>query len=200
MNGSYETHKVVTFGVDGGESLELENGDLIGVVDSSFVYPTFKSIKEKEVKEIPSKMVFHYKCDSAKCEFPIATLKESTELRSLGIKQTAEIVVDTINSNQQLFTARNCGGYIFQAAGKSLIIIQNGSIEPNDDTRFGFMDLTETRRRFIHQYEISKLRNAQASMNAEPSKSLFPIFVSGAGGSIVGAGALFGVLKLLHKI
>ena len=156
-----ESYKKVNFGVDGQQELQLEEVDITTVVDSSFVYPSFKDVKDKEMTDIPTKLIFNYKCDSNKCEFPITALRESVELKSIGIKETAEVIVHTIDAHQQLFTARQCGGYIFQTAG-SLVLIQNDSVVPSDETRFGFVDLTEMRRRLIHQYEMSKLRKAES--------------------------------------
>lgn len=195
MNGSFESHKKVNFGVDGKQELQLEEVDIMTVVDSSFVYPSFKSVKDKEMTEIPTKLIFNYKCDSNKCEFPITALRESVELKSIGIKETAEVIVHTIDAHQQLFTARQCGGYIFQAAGKSIVLIQNDSVVPSDETRFGFVDLTETRRRLIHQYEMSKLRKAPSSSNAHWST-----VGSAIGGGGFAAAIVLGTLKALKKI
>lgn len=150
--------------MDGQQELQLEEVDITTVVDSSFVYPSFKSVKGKEMVEIPTKLIFNYKFDSNKCEFPITAFRESAELKSIGIKETAEVIVRTIDA-QQLFTARQRGGYIFQAAGKSLVLIQNDSVVPSDETRFGFLDMTETRRRLIHQHEMSKLRKEGMASN-----------------------------------
>ena len=184
--------KKVNFGL---QELQLEEVDIVNVVDSSFVYPSFKSVKDKEMTEIPSKLIFHYKCDSNKCEFPIMTLKESIELKSSGTKETAEVIMHTIDAHQQLFTARQCGGYIFQAAGKSLVLIQNDSVVPNDETRFGFIDLTETRRRLIRQREMSKHLKVLSERNDIEQKA-----VSAIGGGCVGAVVVLAALKVLKKI
>jgi len=204
VNGSYDSHKSVKFGVDGQQDLQLEEVDITSVVDSSFVYPSYKSVKDKEIKEIPTKLVFHYKCNSNRCEFPMTALKESMHLKSCGIKETTEVIVHTIDSNQQLFTARQCGGYIFQAAGKSLFLIQNDSVVPNDETCFGFVDLTKARRRLIHQYEMNKLRSAQAERmptgQKTPSAVLNGSWTSAAIGTGFGAAAMLGTLKFLKKI
>lgn len=204
MSASYEPHKIVAFGVDGKQQpLELAEVDILTVVDSSFVYPSFKSVKEKEIKEISSRLIFHYKCDSSNCEFPITALKESVDLKSTGTKETAEVIVNAIDAHQQLFTARQCGGYIFQAAGKSLILLQNDSVAPSDDTRFGFVDLTETRRRLIHQYEMSKMRKTQSErFKIEQKAALFtstPLLLT-VGSGIGGGCIVLAALKFLKKI
>ena len=160
MSGSSQSPKYVAFDFEG-QSFQLTTVDTASVIDSSFVYPTFKSVKGKEMKEISKDLIFHYKCDSDRCNFPLTALKESSHLKRSGIKQTAEVIVDTIDSNQQLFVSKECGGYIFQAVGKSMVLIQNDSVIPNDETCFGFIDLTEARRKLIHKYEFNKLRNAK---------------------------------------
>lgn len=148
--------------------------------------------------EIPSKLIFHYKCDSNKCEFPITTLKESIELKSSGTKETAEVIMHTIDAHQQLFTSRQCGGYIFQAAGKSLVFIQNDSVVPNDETRFGFIDLTETRRRLIRQCEMSKHLKVLSELSERNDIEQKP--VSAIGGGCVGTVVVLAALKVLKKI
>lgn len=198
MDGSYEYHKKVHFGVDGKRNLELEEIDIMSVVDSSFVYPSFKSLKDKEVAEISSKLIFHYKCDSNKCEFPITALRDSAELKSIGIKETTDIIVSTIDAHQQLFTARQCGGYILQAAGKSMVLVQNDSVVPNDETRFGFVDLTETRRRLIHQYELTRLRKSQSEIKAPSSPAAhWSNFGTAMGGGLAGSAVVLGARFLM---
>lgn len=94
--------------------------------------------KVLQLNEITPKLTFHYKCGSSKCEFPMPTLKESSELKAVGIKATSEVIVETIDHNQQLFTSRECGGYILQAGGNSLVLLQKDSVIPNDETIFRF--------------------------------------------------------------
>ena len=86
----------------------------------------------------------------------MAELMESIELKRLGIKDTTHLLVNTTSENQELFKARQCAVYIFQAHGmvtptfwlkiKTLFDLQ-------DDIRFAFIDLTEARRRLIHDHE-----------------------------------------------
>eukprot|EP01034_Spumella_vulgaris_P034296 gene34296-42292_t len=65
----------------------------------------------------------------------------------------------------ELFTAGQCGGYIIKANGQSNVLIKNESIaEPQDDSRFAFIDLTETKRRLLQKHENDLLRKRQADM------------------------------------
>lgn len=73
---------------------------------------------------------------------------QSVELKGLGVKDTTQLLVNTISENQDLFTARQCAGYVLQANGRSEVLIRNQSVvDLHDDSRFGFIDMTETRRR-----------------------------------------------------
>lgn len=201
MNASCDK---VKFGVDGQLQLQLEEVDIVTVVDSSCVYPAFESVKD-EMTEIPTNLILNYKCESKKCEFPINTLRESVELKSIGIKETIEVIARTIDSHQQLFTAQQCGGYIFRAGGKS-VLMQNDSVVPSDETCFGLMDLIETRRRLIHQYELSKLRKVEPERNSigQNARLSFKVDWSVVGPAIGGGGfaaaVLLGAVKALKKI
>lgn len=201
MNASCDK---VKFGVDGQLQLQLEEVDIVTVVDSSCAYPAFESVKD-EMTEIPTKLIFNYKCESKKCEFPINALRESVELKSIGVKETIEVIARTIDSHQQLFTAQQCGGYIFRVGGKS-VLMQNDSVVPSDETCFGLMDLIETRRRLIHQYELSKLRKVEPERNiiGQNARLSFKVDWSVVGPAIGGGGfaaaVLLGAVKALKKI
>jgi hypothetical protein len=163
---TYDIKKTVTVSLDGvnkGEHFEMNNLDFTSVVDSVFVYPSYKSVKEKELKLVPEKLTFYYKCDSSTCKFPMTELMQSVELKGLGIRDTTHLLVNTISENQDLFTARQCAGYIFQANGHSVVLIKNQAVvDLQDDTRFAFVDLTEARRRLIYKHEIDLLRKRHA--------------------------------------
>ena len=185
MNRSCE--KMVKFNADGLQ-LELDEIDIAGVIDNSFVYPSCQTLKNWELKEVPEKLTFTYKCDTNNCEFPLAALRQSVELKASGVRDTADIIMTTINSRPDLFTSRECGGYIFQTAEKTVVVIKNDSVPATDDTRFGFIQLAEVRRRLIHQNELSKLRHAQEARKA-PSNYCVPLGTAavGAVGAVVGA-------------
>lgn len=211
MDVTYESKKTVKVGLDDENksmSFEMDNLDFISVVDSAFVYPSYKSVKEKELKEIPEKLTFYYKCDSSTCKFPMTELMQSVGLKGLGIRDTAHLLVNTISENQDLFTARQCAGYIFQANGHSEVMIRNQSVvDLQDDTRFAFIDLTEARRRLIHKHEMDLLRKRQADMaklqHAEIQSmkpSIWANVALGCGGGIAGGALVYGVLKVLKKI
>jgi hypothetical protein len=183
------------------DGMDDDMDDITSVVGSSFVYPSYESVKAKEMTVIPTQLIFNYKCDSNdshKCVFPMTALSESAELKSVGIRETAEVVVKTIDAHQHLFTARQCGGYILKAAGTSLILIRNDSMVPSDETRFGFADLTDIRRRLIHQREMSKLKT-QTERNSSYARWSSTIG-SAIGGGGVAATVVLVVLKGLKKI
>ena len=74
----------------------------------------------------------------------------------------------TISENQEILTARQCAGYIFQENSHSKVLIKNQSVvDWQDDVRFAYIyiDLTEARRRLIHQYEIDILRKTKADIS-----------------------------------
>lgn len=207
MSASYASSKTINFRtVDGSAPLQLEEVDIAIVIDNSFVYPSHKNLKDQELAEVPLKSIFHYKCDSNKCNFPLDKIRDDPDLKAFGIRDTADIIATTIESNQQLFTARLCGGYILQAAGKPLALIKNDSVDPVDDTRFGFVDLTDVRRRLIRQYEVNMIRKAQAEALQNSKKAVDEdaqskwLLVGGLMGGVIGAGGVLGLLKLIKKI
>mmetsp|Transcript_15667 Transcript_15667/g.21495 ORF Transcript_15667/g.21495 Transcript_15667/m.21495 type:complete len:203 (+) Transcript_15667:64-672(+) len=201
MDVTYGSKKTVTVGPDDDnkhKSFEMNTLDFTSVIDSAFVYPSYKSIKGKELKEVSEKLTFYYKCDSSTCKFPMTELMQSVELKALGIRNITHLLVNTISENQDLFTARQCGGYIFQANGHSEVLIKNQSIvDPRDETRFAFIDLTEARRQLIYKHEIDLLRKRQIDMvMMKPS-----LWANVAlGGGVVGGAFVYGVLKVLKKI
>jgi hypothetical protein len=159
----------------GDKSFKFSRIHVVNVIDTGMVYPQFKSVEEKELRECS--LVFSYMMDAELCNFDncLTQVKQSAELKALGLKDTVEIVVNVLKGEQELFTVREVGGFILQATGTSRIFIKNSSVIPGDRTRVGFLDLTETRRRFIHQYELQKLN----SWNYGPL-----IFAAAAGATI----------------
>ncbi len=53
MNGSYESHKQVKFGVGAQHDIELDEVDVMAVVARCFVYPSYKSVKDNEIRCFP---------------------------------------------------------------------------------------------------------------------------------------------------
>ena len=208
---SKKTLIVSLYDEDKSKSFEMNSLDFTSVVDSAFVYPSYKSMKEKELKEVPGKGTFYYKCDSTTCLFPLTELMQSVELKGLGIRDTTHLLVKTISENQDLFTARQCAGYIFQANGHLEVLIKNQSVvNLQDDTRFAFIDLTEARRRLIHKHEIELLRKRQTDIakmqdaeiqNMKPSIWTNAALVGGgiSAGGIAGGALVYGVMKALKK-
>jgi hypothetical protein len=206
MDVTYDSKMTVTVSLDDdskSKSFEMNNLEFTSVVDSAFVYPYYKNVKEKELKEVPEKLTFYYKCDSSTCQFPMTELMQSVDLKGLGIRDTTHLLVNTISENQDLFTVRQCAGYIFQANGHSKVLIKNHSIvNLQDETRFAFIDLTEARRRLIYKHEIELLRKKQAEMaKLQQDVIMKPAFWAlCGGGGVVGGAFVYGVLKALKKI
>lgn len=163
---------------------------IANVIDSGMVYPQFKSVKDKEIAQCDNN--FSYKCDKDQCNFDscLSSMRNSSELNARGLRNTAVIVTGVIKDNQELFTANEVGGYVLQATGKGHIFIKNDTVDCKASTRIGFLDLTETRRRFIHQHELQKLNVWNSS----------EIMIGAAGGCAFGVSFTVAALKLLKKI
>lgn len=173
----------------GDKQFQFSNIDVVNVIDSGMVLPQFKSLKDKEIKECD--MVCKYKCDSEKCNFDtcLSQMRESAELKARGLKNTSIIVTEVIKNNQELFTTKEVGGFVLQAGGNGQLFIQNDTFAASDTTRVGLLDLTETRRRFIHQHELQKLNSWNSGQ----------ILIGGVFGSLAGAGGAFFAMKLFMR-
>ena len=176
-----------------GKTIRFSNVDVVNVVDTGMVYPSMKSVQEKELKECNIK--FEYNCTEDGCNFDncLTAVRQSAELKSRGLKDTTAIVIEALKNNQELFTVKEVGGFILQASGKGQVAITNGpptTFQSDDTRRYGFLDLTETRRRFIHQYELQKMKAWNVGQIA---------IVGSAGIATGGFGMLF-LLRTLKKI
>ena len=176
-----------------GKTIRFSNVDVVNVVDTGMVYPSMKSVQEKELKECNIK--FEYNCTEDGCNFDncLTAVRQSAELKSRGLKDTTAIVIEALKNNQELFTVKEVGGFILQASGKGQVAITNGpptTFQSDDTRRYGFLDLTETRRRFIHQYELHKMKAWNVGQIA---------IVGSAGIATGGFGMLF-LLRSLKKI
>lgn len=137
-----------------GNKIKLASVKAVDIVDSGMVYPQYKSVAEKEIKECSVKL--NYMCDQEKCDFrnALTAIDRNADLKGLGIKDTTDIVCKIISEDQNLFTASEVAGYVLQAGGTSHVYIRNqGFINKENDRRVGFLDLTEARRRMIYRYE-----------------------------------------------
>lgn len=143
----------------GDTEMKFSNINIVNAIDSGMVYPTLNSIKDKELKECS--LMYEYRCDEISCNFDkcLPLIRESSELKSKGLRDITVIVVQALSQNQQLFTVKEVGGFVLQATGKGQVLVKNVSGLDNPERRYGFIDLTETRRRFIYQYELQKLNS-----------------------------------------
>jgi hypothetical protein len=172
--------------VSADEVLTVSRKELRTVVGASMVYPKAKSMEGKEIKSCDVK--FSYQCDSDKCHFAnaIALIQKNGVLNRKGVKETVEVVVDTINENQNLFTASEVGGYVIQSMGNPFLFLENASVKRTDDTPVGFIDLTEVRRGLIYK----------AIQKAESRNEWYKII----GTSVLSSGSLALImLKFLKK-
>ena len=175
-----------------GKTVKFSNVNVVNVIDTGMVYPTLKSIRENQLKECSVR--FEYKCTEDACNFDscLTAARQSAELKSRGLKDTTVIVLEALKNNQELFTVKEVGGFVLQASGKGQVAITNTSSAtiPPDDTRYGFLDLTETRRRFIHQYELQKMNSWNAGQIA---------LIGTAGAAFGGAGMVY-LMRALKKL
>jgi hypothetical protein len=143
----------------GAVEMKISNVNLVDVIDTGMIYPILNSLTDKEVKECS--LSFDYVCDEVKCNFDscLNAIRQSSELKSKCLRDTSVLVVEALSNNQELFTVREVGGFVFQATGKGQFIVKNRTGTDFPGRRYGFLDLTETRRRFIHQYELQKLNS-----------------------------------------
>jgi hypothetical protein len=138
--------------------MNFSNVNIVLIVDTGMVYPTYNnSLKEKEIKECA--LTYEYICDDVKCNFDqsLNAIMESSELKSRGLRDITVVIVEALSKNQQLFTVKEAQGFVLQSTGKSQVFLKNKTGVEFPERRCGFIDLTETRRRLIHQHELQKL-------------------------------------------
>jgi hypothetical protein len=133
-------------------TVKIAKADFMLMVDSSFVFPK-ESVITKEVNDAHIKL--SYACIDGTCNFSQALTsiqkdKEAAELKGLGVQQLTKVIVDTINQNPDVFPSQGLGGYIFQSTGRSYMLLKNET-SPLSDVRFGFVDLTEVRKKLIFE-------------------------------------------------
>lgn len=144
----------------GDSTMKVREDDLRKVVIGGCVYPKAKSMREKEIKQCP--FIVEYECNEESCKFADAIKKISNkaDLNRLGVRSTTELIVQQIERDQTLFTARDVGGFVFQSTGNPYLFLKNKDVSiENDETILGFFDLTEIRRHAIY----SRLERETAS-------------------------------------
>jgi hypothetical protein len=134
-------------------TVKIAKTDLMLMVDSSFVFPKEKSVIEKEVNDAHIKL--SYACVDGTCNFShaftsIQKNKEAAELKGLGVQQLTKVIVDIIDQNPDVFPSQGLGGYIFRSTGRSYLLLKNET-PPSRDARYGFVDLTEVRKKLIFE-------------------------------------------------
>ena len=186
--------------VDGSEAFELEDDIVASVISNSFFYSPLKIFKNSmNVKEVPDKLVFSYKCDSNQCHFPVAAIQENEDLKACGVQDTTALIVKTLQDYPNHFKSRQCGGYILSSAGKPTTFLRNESVTVDDDTRFGCADVIRARQQLIHEAKFQKMVK-----NDEKYEGLLPtnrtLFFSYFTGCAFGAGSLLFFLKLAKRL
>ena len=186
--------------VDGSEAFELEDDIVASVISNSFFYSPLKFFKNSmNVKEVPDKLVFSYKCDSNQCHFPVAAIQANEDLKACGVQDTTALIVKTLQDYPNRFKSRQCGGYILSAAGQPITFLRNESVTVDDDTRFGRADVLKTRQQLIHEAEFQTLvKGNERYRRLMPTKRT--LFLSYLTGCAFGAGSLLFFLKLTKRL
>ena len=196
VNGSYEQNRSVHLDIGGNENVNVTGFEIASIVDASFVYPKYKSMKDKELKPSSNLLSFKYKCDDVKCGIAAALIqiKANQDLKRLGVKEISEVVVDTIERYPGRFLPAKVGGYVLQSMGIPFLYLErdNADLPGNPDTPVGFTDLIEVRRRLIHQSSFEKVQRIKVIDTVMTS-------LAGAGGiAVMGMLALPYILKKLR--
>ena len=165
----------------GDSNFKVREEDLRKVVVGRCVYQKAKSMRDKGIKEC--QFMVEYECNEESCKFAEASKKitQKADLIRLGVSSTTELtelIVQQIEGDQTLFTARDVGGFVFQSIGKPYLFLKNKSVSvDNDDTVLGFFDLAEIRRHAIYSHlereTVSESWKQGATLSAALSASVF---------------------------
>ncbi len=145
-----------------GKVLSMSNVDIVSAIDASTDFKALKSVRHYELKACSIK--FGYKCTDLGCDLDscFRDAKQSTDLKSTGIKDISVIVIDALKNNQGLFTVRQAGGFIFQAPGRGHVVIANETplslpaIDVDDRRMYGMINVIAARRRLIELHKREK--------------------------------------------
>ena len=78
------------------------------------------------------------------------------------MKDLSSTIVSTVDQNPDVFPSLTCGGYILQSTGRSLLYIENETAGvKQQNPRYGFVDLTEVRKKLL--FESMRQREIQTS-------------------------------------
>jgi len=171
----------------GGETVSVTRRKLTDLVQASIVYPKFKSVRDKEIKE--ATINFSYQCRDDSCQFSpvVQQILASTLAESKGVREISAIIVKEL---ENLPTAPSTAGFIIQSGGSSMIYLENKMMKPTDVDNVGFIDITEVRRRLIHEH-LSQQENKHHLVTA---------LIGGTVGASFTAFVLLGALKLARKL
>ena len=155
-------------------------------VASSTVFPTAKSMEDKEIKMASVRSV--YKCSADKCHFgdALKCIQRSAGLNQKGVKETAEIVVNVIDQNQNLFTTHEVGGFVIQSMGIPFLFLENGTVTRSENTPVGFIDLTDVRRGLLYKHML----------RTSAQEGVFSTILT----SITTTGVMYAILKFSKKL
>lgn len=150
FNYSHAGDIKVNIGFDSDKAVSISPKIFDEVLLLSMFKPKVKSRINKEIKE--SKVNLDYKCEQGKCKFAEALLniRQSDELEGLGVRELATKIVESIEKNPDAYVAHTTGGFVLQSMGTSFLHLKNNSEGVAVDCRYGFVDLTEVRRKLLY--------------------------------------------------
>jgi hypothetical protein len=171
----------------GGETVSVTSRKLTDLVQASIVYPKFKSVCNKEIKE--ATIHFSYQCKDASCQFSpvVQQILVSTLAESKGVREISATIVKEL---ENVPTAPTTAGFIIQSGGSSVIYLENKMMKPTGEDNVGVIDITEVRRRLIHEH-LSQQEN---------KNHLGTALIGGTVGASFTAFVLLGALKLARKL
>ena len=178
----------VTINLSSSEKVSVTNRKLTDLVQASIVYPKFKSVKDKEVKE--AFINYDYHCSTTECFFsPVEEqITKCTLAESKGVREISAAIVKELRN---IPTASTSAGFIIQSGGgASIMYIKNKDITPKEGDLVGFIDVTEVRRRLIYEHLVQQ----------ENRHHLETALIGGTIGAIGGVTLMGIALKLLKKI
>ncbi len=144
-----------------GKVLSMSNVDVVSAIDARMDYKALKEVRDDELKQCIAK--FSYKCTDLECDFDRCLIgaKQSTDLKSAGIKDISVIVIEALKNNQELFTVKLAGGFIFTSSWSQVVIVNETptklpAVEVDDRRSYGIIDVAATRRRLIELHAQEK--------------------------------------------
>ena len=170
----------------GGETVSVTRRKLTDLVQASIVYPKFKSVRDKEIKEATINFSYHCRDDSCQFSPVVQQILASTLAESKGVREISAIIVKEL---ENLPTAPSTAGFIIQSGGSSMIYLEKKMMKPTDADNVGFIDITEVRRRLIHEH-----------LSQQENKHLGTALIGGTVGASFTAFVLLGALKLARKL